>query len=178
MKPNTKKLNKAASYSIDLQDFVSNRFYNPKLGVEEYLDNFRERTGLKDYLNQVNSILNEENNTKKANDENKEPESLIDIPEIKESIDKIITSRHYVKTIDILNKLQNIVINDPKVPDGLKGVTMDAKLINYIKSNIQSEEQNIDYFNNLKPKDIMDTSSDQREMAYFNFDSKDSNGNI
>lgn len=147
---------------VSIQELIFSRFNDPKTSVENYLDSFKERTGIKKYLNEVNEELNKQANS---------PDSLLDIPEIKESIDLALNSNQFDRTVDFLNKLQDVVSNDSRIPEDLKGVTMDAKLIDYIKSKIYDKESEINYSDSLKMQDVSNLNSDQKNMSYFDFDS-------
>jgi hypothetical protein len=175
-----KNINKISYPVNNIQDLLFNNFTSSKNGIAEYLESFRKRTGLNDYINQINAeIEKSEDNKKTAQviDDNEEykgdPESLVEIPEVKSSIDNVLASGEYNRTIDIINKLQDLVNNDPKIPEDLKGVTMDAQLIDYISSKIEQNDENIDYNSALKSKDNQNINSDQRNISYFNFESKE-----
>lgn len=151
----------------DISGLIASRFSDPKVGVEEYLDSFRERAGLKDYLKQINAELDKEDNIKVA----QQPlNSILDIPEIKESIDLVLKSGEFNRAVDLLNKLQETVQYDDRVPEDLKGVSQDAELVEYIKSNIDKNMDKINYMEALKSRESPTLYSDQRNTSYFNFD--------
>ena len=157
------------SKPVNIQELIASRFYDPKIAVEEYLDSFRERTGIKDYLKEINAELENGGNEKTAK---YSPDSLVDIPEIKESIDEALNKKQFERAVDFLNKLQDAVANDIRVPEDLKGVTMDAKLVDYIRSRIgNSDEEDVDYSNSLSETEVSDFNKDQKNMSYFDFDS-------
>jgi len=155
----------------DIRELISSRFSDPKMAVETYLDSFRDRTGLKGYLNQINAELNDTENTKIATQES--VESLIDIPEIKESIDLSLQRNDFQRTVDFIVKLQNAVNNDGRIPEDLKGVSMDSKLIDYISKRINKDYENVDYNSILNTRESPDIYSDQKNSLYFNFESKE-----
>lgn len=167
------------STPIDIKGLIANRFSDPKQAVSEYLNSFQDRTGLKHYLNQVNAQLEESENTKTAaieeavelnNEAPKDIQSILELEDIKNSIDGALGRKEFSRTVDLLNKLQDVVNNDPRVPDDMKGVTMDSELVDYIKSKINPDDEDIDYNHILKNREVPITNSDPSK-AYFNFDS-------
>jgi len=152
----------------DISGLIANRFSDPKVGVEEYLESFRERAGLKDYIKQVNAELEMQEESVKVAQQ--AINSILDVPEIKEAIDAILASGEFERTVDILNKLEEAVKYDDRVPEDLKGITQDAELIEYISSKLNQNQDKINYMEALQPRDAPNLYSDQKNMSYFNFD--------
>jgi len=162
------KTNLSIVNTEDFSKLITSRFSDPKVGIKEYLNSFRERAGLKDYLKQINAELeNQEENIKTAQNE---INSILDIPDIKSSIDSVLAKGEFNRTIDLLNKLQEAVKYDDRIPEDLKGVTQDAELVNYIKSKIDQNINKINYMEALQSKEPPSLYSDQKNMSYFNFD--------
>lgn len=132
--------------------------------VEAKIEELAHRTGLKQYINQINAELD---NAKTAEDKNNDgqQDSLIDIAEVKEAIDEAINMKHYNSTIDLLKRLEQEIKFNNTIPDYLKNVFSDKRLKEYVDSHLVPEKS--DKKINLLLKD---TNTEQKEQEpYFNF---------
>jgi hypothetical protein len=140
-----------------------NRMLNEKPNtVEGMVKDLAKRTGLEDYIKIVNAQLEEP----KIN-------SLLDIAEVKEAVDKAIQGKFYSNTVNLLKKLEEQIKHNTKIPEYLKNVFSDNKLKDYVEKFIQSQEEHNKIDLTVK-KDVEETSD--MHSPYFNF-TQDQNAN-
>jgi hypothetical protein len=146
------------------------RYINGKLGVQRIVNEYIEQTGLAEYIKKVNSEI-ESGCVKQAqvNPEFDGITSLLDIPYIKEAVDKAIDRKQYAEYISLLNDLANIVKYDDDIPPALKNVLGDKKLNDYVKEKMPVQKK-LEY--DLSPvKTDLDGMSqhDNSAGSYFGF---------
>jgi hypothetical protein len=148
-------------YSTDyVTDYIKGRFGDQKTAVEKTVNDLAKRTGLMEYIKKVNAALEAS------------PDSLLDIPEIKEAIDSVLITEKDRSYIDICNKLQKLVDVDDRIPEGLKSVFNDKKLIEYVQQRADSKKDKnneIDYLSGIRTKEQDNPAADQRGQNYFHF---------
>lgn len=107
--------------------------------VEGMLEDLSKRTGLNQYITQINAEIEK---SKFAEDKNNdgEQDSLLDIKEVKEAIDEALSSNRYSSSVDLLKKLEDQIKFNKNIPDYLKSVFSDKKLKEYIDSNIKNNK--------------------------------------
>lgn len=148
--------------------------YFNKNSVQEVVNELTQRTGLSEYVNIVNSKLKENDRIKSAQQqqvaqEQQQYNSLIDIPYIKEEIDKAIQSKSYPNYILLLNDLKLKVKTDHEIPEQLKNVMGDDKLLDYLKQHMPIYSEKTDY-SLSNDQDTMDSeqTSNNNDAAWFN----------
>ncbi|HUV85243.1 MAG TPA: hypothetical protein VMV86_05990, partial [Methanosarcinales archaeon] len=70
------------------------------------------------------------------------------------------------------NKLQDLISVDDNIPEDLKSVYNDKKLIEYIKQHAESQDNSsneIDYLSGIRTKEQDNPDADQRGQNYFHF---------
>jgi len=166
----------------DISNYIQARFSDPKLAIKSTVDDLARRTGLVAYINMVNAELEgktktAEDESDESTDERQEPKSLLDIPKIKGELDNALVSNKEKNYIDILNILQDLVSVDDDIPEDLKGVFTDKRLIDYIKQRKDDGAEAIDYSGLNGKKHIEDpNTSNPTSSSYFNFNTSSGDG--
>ena len=142
--------------------------FNNKAKMENLINDLKRRTGLEQYINIISSEIEESENTKTAQ---QNFNSLIDVPYVREAVDKAIDRKQYPSFIILLNDLQKLVIHDEDIPVSLRNAVGDQKLIDYIKAKMGlDKKQEVSY--NLTPKEELNEQS-QSSSSYFGFMEQD-----
>lgn len=142
--------------------------FDNKAKMENLINDLKRRTGLEQYINIISSEIEKTENTKTAQ---KNYGSLIDIPYVKEAIDKAIDRKQYPSFVTLLNDLQKLIIHDEDIPLSLRNAIGDQKLTDYIKSKMElDKKKEINY--NLTPKEDLDEQT-QSASSYFGFMEQD-----
>lgn len=139
---------------LNISELISAKYNNSKGSTQVYLDDLKKRTGLTEYLNK-----------RKAS---QKYQSLIDVPKIKDSVDKAILNKQFDNAVNLLNSLQGIVSMDPDISEDLKGVFMDVRLVDYVGKGIDKIRPSSDIDYTLRPRENADIKT-QTNTPYFNF---------
>lgn len=108
-----------------------------KKSMKEVLDDLIARTGLSEHIQKVQADIKE--NTKIA--QQQVNQSLLNVPYIKDAIEKSIQSKKFTNYIDLLNDLQKIVIMDQDIPKDLE----------YVKNNVHQDKQLVEFLKERMP---------------------------
>lgn len=138
-----------------------------RAAIKEKVNELIKRTGLNEYVNQIQANLD-------ANKKIAQINSLLDIPYIKDTVDKSLAKNVYVKYIDLLNDLKKAVINDPQIPEHMRDIFGDKKLVDYIKSKFPEIKDGKKNYEMLGVReDPNSEAKDPNTQSYFSFTSKD-----
>ncbi len=147
-----------------------------RASIKDKVNELIKRTGLADYVTQIQANLESNSKTAQATPQPivNSPQSLLDIPFIKETLDKSLAKKIYVKYVDLLNDLKKAVVVDKQVPEHMKDVYGDKKLVDYVKKQFPETADGKKNYEMLGVKDNLDSEAkDPTSQSYFSFTSND-----
>ena len=145
--------------------------YKKEQSVQEYVDTLIDKAGMTDYIKQINSELSS-GQTKKATDQ--KITNILQIPEIKKSIDDAIENNIFSTPIPLIVELQKFVKADPKVPEELKDVMGNEELRKYIVEKMKfGDQEDVKYELGTKTKNIDSSKGQGNTDKYYSFESSD-----
>ncbi len=171
-------LNKLATMQDSVYEGISAEQYmkarnvlNSKTAFQDMVDNLARRAGLKQYIQLINDEVNGIQSTAK---DSERLESLLEIQEVKDEIDKALENNKFDSYVNLLNELSKEIKGNDKIPEYLKNVFGDKKLKEYVSKHILAKDkEKEDYSIKLNPKKNTIESTDDKNKPYFSFDSTD-----
>lgn len=159
----------AESFSRRLNAYYNGQDYQQQVTpkektVQEYVNTLINRAGMTEYINMVNSQL-EHGNKKEA----QQLTSVLQIPKIRDAVDKALASNQFSSPYLLLAKLQEKVKTDKDVPEALKNVVGDKQLNEYLKETMGSgKQEKVDY---SLTKQITENQNGAQDNYFSSFDS-------
>lgn len=145
-----------------------NPYSQPKMSVQEYVDLMINKAGMREYIQMVNSELDSPQKKEAGN----KIKSILEIPDIKNAIDKAIDTRKYSNPTPLLASLESMVKTDSNIPEEMKNVMGNEELRKYIEDRMGIGSQEKTKYHLLGEQES-DVNKLNETKPAFNFEYKD-----